>query len=66
MTGDLPTLFKLQQQTLEMVKKVEKRMEKLESSVTLSFTEIKKILLDQQKKSFSIKESIYEVSWQHT
>lgn len=50
-------LLKLQQQTFDKLKKVESRVELLASSMA----ELKKIIEDKEQKSFSFKESKYEV-----
>ena len=54
-------IIKLQQQTLDKVKRVEMRVEKIESSVISSIAELKEIIREKEEKSFSLKESKYEV-----
>jgi len=59
--GELVTLLNLQQQTLERIKSVENRLEKVESVVTTSFQELKKVIDERAQRSFTLKDSGYEV-----
>lgn len=61
-SGDIHTLIRLQQQTLEKVKRLDSKIADLQSVLATSLQELKKLLEEKAQRSFSIKDSGYEVS----
>ena len=51
-------LIRLQQESLERTKRMESKID----MITTAVTDLKKIMIENEKKNFSIKESGYEVT----
>ena len=54
-------LVRLHQQSQESVKKLETKLDRVETLVTTGFNDLKNIMADNERKSFSIRGSEYEV-----
>ena len=60
-SGDIMHLVTMQQKTLTKVNALEQHITRMEKVVAESLQELKKMIDDQQKQSFSLKASGYEV-----
>lgn len=59
---EISMMIRLQQQTLERVKMVDAKVDEMESVMTTSLKELKKLLEEKNRRSFNLKDSGYEVS----
>ena len=62
-SGDIMHLVTMQQKTLTKVNALEQHIIRMEKVVAESLQELKKMMDDQQKQSFSLKDSGYEVCY---
>ena len=58
---DLAVLVRLHQQCLDSQKRMESKINKMETLLSSGLNDLKKILEEKERRSFSIKDSGYEV-----
>ena len=60
-TGDVRLLLTKQQEILDRVKASERHISEMEKVIGKSFSELKTLIEEQDKRSFTVKNSQYEV-----